>query len=419
MRNNNSFIKLIPWAYLLLATLSVRRYLFYNPLEFNGTILALENIVVFFVTSVYPVYAFKLHKTIGRNKEYRIFRHFMMYTFLLCIYSLVANFPFGDGYEKMALFNSWMVVMSGLSVFYLSEPCNFTRATKILYKVLPLLAIVYLPWAVEMFIGDMVGFLLMPIVLPLLFWKELSFNKKIIYGTLAIYVVVTSYLSDARSHILKYGLALFIGLLIIQFESIILRYKNLIWCIFAVPFILFGLGLSGKFNIFESTEELDNSNLQENTLVDTRTILYTEALTSAVRNDYILYGRGIGRGYNSDWLRSVQDGTAKSNKGFFYGERNAETAIVNIFTWGGVLYVFIYSVMMCSVIFYGLYRSSNRYVRTVAIYFSFYFVYCWVENFQELSISYFCSWFLVAICLSAKFRNMNNSDFYSFIRKTF
>lgn len=419
MRNNGTLIKFIPWAYLLLATLSVRRYLVYNPLEFDGTVLAFENIGIFWVTSVYPIYTLKLHKTIGRNKEYVFFNKFMIYTFCLCLYSLIVNFPLSNGYEKMFLFNYWMAVLSGLSVFYLSIPCNFTKATKILYKCLPFMAIIYFPWTEKMWIGDMVGFLLMPISLPLLFWKNLSYNKKILYGILAIYVVMTSYWGDARSHVIKYGLALLIGLLIIRFDSIILRCKNFVWCIFAIPFVLFWLGLSGRFNVFESAEDIDVSNLQENTLVDTRTLLYTEALASAVQNNYILCGRGIGRGYSSNWWRSMQDVTRKSNKGFLYGERNSETAIVNIFTWGGALYVLIYSIMMASVVFYGLYRSFNKYVRAVALYLSFYYVYCWVENFQGMTIDYFYSWFIIAICLSPRFRRMNDGEFISFVKKTF
>ncbi|MCD8235997.1 MAG: hypothetical protein LUD00_04940 [Prevotellaceae bacterium] len=417
---NIIIIKLIPWAYSLLAYLSIGRYLLYNPLRISLTVFYFAMTGIFFITSFYPVFHTKLHKRIGKYKEYHAFDFFLLYTLILCIYSLVANFPLGNKYEKMALFASWLAVMSGYSVFYLSIPTFFTAATKSLYKIIPFLTVILLPLANKMFIGDMVGFLLMPIILPLLFWKELSKKKKILYGTLAVYVIITSFWSDARSHILKYGIALFLGVLFIRYEYFFKTFRNLVWLVLFIPFILIWLGVSGKLNIFESTEVLKSENLQEGTLADTRTLVYTEALTSAVDNDYIWFGRGIGRGYESYFqIRrdEISDNIVTAER--FYGERNSEVSIVNSFTWGGIVYVLIFYIMMCSVIYYGLYRSSNRYVRAVALYFTFYSVYCWVENNQEFHISYLCSWFFIAICLSRHFRDLNDTNFKNFIINTF
>lgn len=419
MEQKNFIQKLIPWAYLLLAFLSIRRYLVYNPLSTSGTTLALEFMAIFFITCFYPVYTYQLHKTEAREPQYKFFNLFLIYTLLLCIYSLFVNYPMGNKYEKMALINAFMASMSGISVFYLANPDDFSDAVHKLYKYLPVVAIVFLPFADDMWIGDMVGFLLMPILLPLIFWRDLPSNKKILYGALAVYIVLTSYWGDARSHVLKYGLAFLMGFVVFRYDYPMDRLKHLVWVIIAVPLVLFGLAVTGSFNVFEYAENMDSSNFQENSFTDTRTFLYTEALTSAVNHNYIIYGRGIGRGYDSNFAETKFDANEKSVSGAFDKERNSETSIVNTFTWGGVIYVIIYIIMTISVLYYGCYRTNNKHVLSVALYFAFYFVYCWVENFQSMTISYFSSWFFIAICLSSQFREMTDDDFSEFVSNTF
>jgi len=417
---SKKYLKLIPWAYLLLAMLSVRRYLTFNPLSFGGgAALQIEYFGIFFLTCLYPVFSLKFHKTEARCPQYKFLNCYLLVTLLLCVYSLFANYPLGNKYERMYLLDYYIAVMSGISVFFLADPDRFTDSLRKLFKYLPILAICYLPIADPQWVGDMVGFILMPIALPLLFWKDLPRKRKIIYFCLVVYVVLTSFWGDARSHVIKYGMAFLFGSVLLRFENLLYLFRHFVWVVITIPFVLFYLAITGTFNIFEYTEGLDNSNLQENSLTDTRTYLYVEALTSAVNNDYILFGRGIGRGYDSLQAEGRFDKNENSVVGAFSYERNAETSIVNTFTWGGVVYLLFFLLMSGSIIYYGYYRANNSYARIVALYYVFYIVYCWVENFQSMSISYFSSWFFAAICLSSQFREMTDEEFNTFIEDTF
>lgn len=72
---------------------------------------------------------------------------------------------------------------------------------------------------------------------------------------------------------------------------------------YIIPFILLLLGMSGVFNVFRVDEYLnDKGTVDGEYIKDTRTFLYIEIIDSALKNDYVLWGRTPARGNDSNFL---------------------------------------------------------------------------------------------------------------------
>ena len=284
-----------------------------------------------------------------------------------------------------------------------------------MYKLLPVIAIIYMPFAKNGAIGDLMGFLCMPAILSLLLFDGLSTKRKLMWLSLTLLIIFTSYWGDARSHVIKYTIALLLGLTV-SWDKFYYKIRHVVWLFIIAPFVLFFLGVTNAFNVFEMDKYINNKSLSEGTIADTRTMVYAEVLYSAVQNKYIVWGRGIGKGYESLFQerRASEDNSATTIQSM---ERQSEVGIHNIFTWGGIVYFVVYTLMWCSVLFYGVYKSRNRYVRAVGFYLAFYYLYSWVENFQSFSIAFISSWFMVALCLSPYFRRMDDEEFKFYFTK--
>lgn len=298
-------------------------------------------------------------------------------------------------------------------VYTFSYPDWFSKACKKMYKLLPVIAIIYMPFAKNGAIGDLMGFLCMPAILSLLLFDGLSTKRKLMWLSLTLLIIFTSYWGDARSHVIKYTIALLLGLTV-SWDKFYYKIRHVVWLFIIAPFVLFFLGVTNAFNVFEMDKYINNKSLSEGTIADTRTMVYAEVLYSAVQNKYIVWGRGIGKGYESLFQerRTSEDNSATTIQSM---ERQSEVGIHNIFTWGGIVYLVVYTLMWCSVLFYGVYKSRNRYVRVVGFYLAFYYLYSWVENFQSFSIAFISSWFMVALCLSPYFRRMDDNNFKKYI----
>lgn len=67
------------------------------------------------------------------------------------------------------------------------------------------------------------------------------------------------------------------------------KLKHTVWLFIIAPLILFYTGVTGTFNIFEMDKYIKGQNISEGTISDTRTLVYTEVLSSATKT-HIYYG---------------------------------------------------------------------------------------------------------------------------------
>lgn len=402
--------KIYSLIFVFIALTTVGQWLSINWWAPNLTVGFMEW-CLFFGILIYPVFGYGHFIQLKRYKSYSFFNLFVIYTAFLSIYALVKYSTLGSLSDFASMVSYIFAMLSCLCVYTLSLPNWFRLASRRLYICLPYILIAYMPFAKDHAYGDLIGFLCLPSVLLLLFIRDLSIKHRTIWVIISILIIITSFYGGARSNVIKYGVALFLGFTskIIFFNNVV---KHCVWSFFLLPLIFFTLGITHIFNIFETDKFVDSESLNESTIEDTRTLVYNEALVSAINNEYVWFGRGIGKGYESIFQQRRMETSGDMNiTEINASERQAEVGILNIFTWGGVAYVVLYTIFCIYVVYWGLYVSNNSFVKVTAVYFAFYYMYSWIENFQNFTIMFISSWFMVALCISPYFRKMSNLEF--------
>lgn len=273
--------------------------------------------------------------------------------------------------------------------------------------------------------SDAVGRYLMPISLLLLFFPIIPFKWKLILLSLSLLV----FLSDlnARSNVIKFIVPLLLGL-VAYLPSLVSSRKLKIarMSLLLMPFLLLFLGISGVFNIFKmddyisgdySVNVVENGKVEKGDLIaDTRTFLYVEVVQSAIKYNYYLFGRTPARGNESDSFGWKNKELLKIST----NERFAnEVSILNVFTWTGIVGVFLYFILFASASHLAINRSKNNYVKIVGVYIAFRWAYSWVEDFNIFDVSYLFLWILLGVCFSREFRSMDDIDFKNWFQLIF
>jgi hypothetical protein len=231
---------------------------------------------------------------------------------------------------------------------------------------------------------------------------------------------------DARSNVIKFSISLLLGL-IFYFRNIAARFFRLVRLIFLIaPIVLFIIAVIGDFNVFKMEEYItgeytasviqDGELHQSSLTVDTRTALYEEVILSAIKNNYIFFGRTPARGNDSDLFGG--DLAAETGSGRLERFGN-EVSILNVFTWTGLIGVIIYFCVFYSATALAIKQSNNFFMKIIGLYVSFRWTYAWVEDFSNFDLSYLILWIMIGMCLSKSFREMSDSQMQYWIRGIF
>ena len=206
-------------------------------------------------------------------------------------------------------FQRMQVMCSFLSVgviFVLMNESVMIRTLKIWWKYVP---IIVLPasllmdkfWLVEM---------LQMSFLFLMLSNCITKNKRILVSLMILYMALFGI--SQRFDYLRIILPLVV-FVFIKFHILLGRIssKILFGFLMLLPIVLFFFAQSGKFNVFDMDSYIEGtytSSSGENMKDDTRTILYEEAINSALDNNYLWYGRTPGYGYDSKFV-AAREGT--------------------------------------------------------------------------------------------------------------
>lgn len=237
------------------------------------------------------------------------------------------------------------------------------------------------------------------------------------YKVLIIVVALTSIFIEVnfRSNIIKISFSIL--LLLIYYFNLNYRFFTILNAILlALPFILFSLGVSGKFSIFD--EMAKNSDFQIETNVqsgetfadDSRTFLYEEVLQSIIYDGNFLIGSGYTKGYDSV-LIEVTAGSSRRNKRY-----DCEVGVLNILMQSGLLGVLLYFLLLFKVSFMAIKHSSNRLSKMLGLYISFRWLLSFIEEFTEYDLNFYFFWLAIGLVCSNDFRSMNDKEITSWIR---
>lgn len=336
---------------------------------------------------------------------------------IICI--IRGSFVAENYWEYKNLVNTSFVMLIPLFVFLFINK-DFTQ--KIISFWLKYMLIIFFIFVPFLTFTDFSGRYLTPILLLLLVFPILSTKWKIITLFFTLFVIITGL--DARSNIIRFSVAFSLGLIYyLRFIVIdkFLKFFHII--LISLPIILLLLSLLNIFNIFKintyikgnysANVTFDGKQKKESLTADTRTFIYKETITSAIKNNYILFGRTPANGYDSvyfgDFLK-YELGTGKQQR------FSSEVSILNIFTWNGILGVFLYFLVFLTASSLAIYKSNNYFIKIIGLFVAFRWAYGFVEDFTSFDIQYIFLWMLIAMCFSNSFRKMNNNEFENWIK---
>ncbi len=344
-----------------------------------------------------------------------------IFVFLLCV---GVSFVYGVTWQAYTYWD-WKLLVSNLMVFSLPLTVYVFLTPSILGSVLHfwlgrawIILLILAPFLAS----DAFGRFLMPYSFLALFFTVLNTRNRIIIAI--AYGITITLGNESRSDMLKFSVCLLLGFVyyIPIIRSIFKRWmKEIVYVLWVLPIVMLGLGVTGVFNVFNIEEELglegtymiksSNSGEDVSALTDTRTFLYSEEITSAIKNNYVIQGRSMARGYDSLFFGD-NDESKRGERG------KCETSILNIFNYFGLIGVIIYFGIFVTASYKAIAHSKNVYVPIIGVYVAFRWLFGWIEDFSNFDLNYLFLWIMISICYSDEYRNMTNQEFIGWIRQT-
>lgn len=402
----------LPLLLLALTFVSVNQW---NPIPIGNTFTTW---VILFATII----AFLIEKK--RNQISFFQREYLSVTaFLIC-----AAIGFLRGCNTAENYWEWKNLVSNsfilsvpLSVFAFSSPVIVKRSLSfwLVYALIAYAA--FFVWLIsisQFYLGPiyLVG-CFFPL-LPRKYWKP-------IIAILLISLLLYKY-QDSRSQSIKAIVTISLSMACFFkrfFKPFVLKIIH--WAFYIIPCVFLYLGLSGQYNVFEEMnkeyagqsyieqEDEEGFVVRTDIAADTRTFIYQEVTLSAIEHDYWLFGRTQARGNDTSFFYDIAE-QLKSTR-FAYNIKHErprnEVCFPNIFTWLGLVGMFLYILIYLQASVLALYRSNNFYIKIAGLYTAFNFLYGWVENITSFDILNITYWIAIAMCLSPQFRNMTDHEF--------
>lgn len=344
-----------------------------------------------------------------------IFIKLYLYWIAICI---IRGVFVADNYWewKMLLATSYMLLLP--SIAYLAISAGFIGIiikTWFKYALFMFILVVPFLW------GDAVGKFLIPVSFLILFFPVLNNKWKIL--VIAITLFVVTFDVTARSNIIKFLIPFLIGLLYYFRNTINAKLLNSFRLIMLfIPFVLLFLAATNIFNIFKldeyfgdynvNSQSISGPNKKESLTVDTRTFLYVEVLVSAIKNEYVIFGRTPARGNDSKSFGRYNKYVLNTGK---LERFSNEVSILNIFTWMGTLGVVLYFLVFFRSTYLAINASNNIFVKIIGLNISFRWTYGFVEDFSRFDLSNIFLWLMIGMCFSRSFRKMSEQEMKNWV----
>jgi len=376
----------------------------------NITALMWLIMVVFFIAY------FELAKNKLNSYQLRFVKYYLFWNIIMFIVGLfVAN---GYWEFKVLIFNSFATFLS-IATYILIEPYYTQKILSVYFRNIIWITIPFL----FLVAPGAYGFFLSPFMLLLLLVPFLDSKWKVITVIITILVIFANL--DTRSNLIKYGVAAIISISYYLGLHIKLNWLNLIHKIFMIaPFLILLTAIAGIFNPFKmdsyikddfSTEitRSDGQIVKADLKVDTRTGIYKEVFETAKYYNTWITGRSPAKGNRTELFSDIKTITGTAERS------GNEVAILNIFTWTGLIGVFLYLLIFYRASWLAINKSNSYFMKLLGIFLSFRWLYSWIEDVNVYSINYFLIWIMLAMAYSDKFRMMNEQELLLWTRGLF
>lgn len=335
-----------------------------------------------------------------------------LYLLWACIGVVRGFFTASNYWEYKQLFTGILMTSLPYFAYLFREPrINYY----ILYrwnKVMPILFIIFFIWVC----GPGYYFYLLPFVLLYgSFLPILPGKWKLIIG-----IILIAFCLDlsARSNLIKVAVTLATCIAYLFRKTIpYFAYKLVHWVLYLLAPLLLGLAISGSFNVLEEMSSKNEGQYvvshgedQEDLSGDTRTFIYVEVISSALNNNYVLFGNTPARGNYSEAFVAGDYALNEDLTG--KGERhNNELVHLNIFTWLGIVGLILYSLIYLHSSYYAVYKSNSTFMKLIGCTIAFHWAYGWIEDFNSFTVQNIWLWMMIGMGYSKKFRMMDDKRF--------
>jgi len=342
------------------------------------------------------------------NEIYLKTLRWYLYWNVICI--IRGCFVADNYWEWKSLIGTSLVMLLPVSINISTNAERVQRITSFWLKyALPFFVIIF-----PFLQGEAIGRYLIPISFLLLFLPCFSRRWKIALLLITVFVIV-SYLG-ARSNVIKFGVPIAISILYYFRRFFSVKALNIIRLVLLIlPFVTLILAALGIFNIFKIGDYLSNDystnvivngqRTEESLMTDTRTPLYIDVINSALKYDYVWFGRTPARGNETTLFDFFlpDDNTYPTTERF-----SNEVSILNIFTWTGLIGVVLYFFVFYQCSYLAIKRSKNSFMPFIGLYIAFRWCYAWVEDFNRIDLSNLYLWIIIGMCYSRSFLDISD-----------
>lgn len=384
------------------------------------SILPLGNFIIYFTINISVIISIFVYKKKEGNRLKKT-NYILFFYLIWTVIGIIRGVFIAENYwEWKALSNYSITLLLPLFLYIFIDPLIVQKTMRLWVKYeLPLFVI----FALFLIIPDAYGFYLGPIWLLGLFIPLLMKRWQIIFFFLLILLLTVEI--NNRSTVIKTAFVLFL-LLLYNFRTVISikTLKIIHISFFVIPIVLLYLGISGIFNIFEMDSYLTSKkNSNDLLLIDTRSFIYEDEINSAIKNNYVIWGRTPARGYDSEIGEQVvnkiiDSGNSKGVK-IKFERTESEVVMLNVFNYLGIVGVILYSILYFQASYLAITKSNNFFLKMIGLYIAFRWLYGWVEDFNRFDIMNISLWMMIAMAYSPFFRKMNTKEITIWVRGIF
>jgi len=380
----------------------------------SSTNLNIDSIIFWWTVDVFMILLLVLLKPLYFNKTNNnsVIWPIKLFTLwnIICIVLGVYIAEYYWDYKR--LISTGLVLLLPLTIYVFTSKVFVQKLISFWLKYGLPLFFIFLPFVIY---SDFSGRYLVPVMFLLLVYPLLPFKWKLI--TLFFTMIVFISGLDARSNIVRFSVAIILGML--YYQRFLIRpwmLKTVHALFLALPIMLFFLATNNVFNVFKFDTYIEGEfnvaetgqNQVSDLKADTRTFIYIESIKSAINNDYIFFGRTPARGYDSTHFGEHSLYELNTNR---MERHSSEVAIINIFTWTGITGVILYFLVFFMASSLAVYKSNSFFMKIIGLFVAFRWSYAFVEDFTMFDIQYVFIWLLIGICYSYEFRKMNDKEF--------
>lgn len=328
------------------------------------------------------------------------------------IFVLIHGFFIAENYEQWRhLITSYFpfILLSFFTIICHQNDGFFYYIKFVLYYLFPFSFLFYL----YLNFNENISYIsfISPLYLLILFFDYIPKMFKYLCTLVVIFSCMTNFTN--RTHLISLFVSILFYIFLRKNKSYILR-KILITIFLLIPFCFIAIYFINGFNIFKYIEFLTFDEDKVINTFDSRSGVYGDALLSISNYKSFIFGNSP-----SDYYKSY----LSSFEGVLSGKfrlGGSEVAFLNFIQFGGIIYLFIFFLIITLIIRRVFKFGKNIYVYNIALFISINWIFCFIEKYLELNFFWITFFAVLGFLQNKNFLEMSDIIFinkFSIVRQ--